>query len=199
MSYDCVVIGASAGGLRAVERLLGEIPASEILVPLVLVLHLPKSLKVDFTSVLCKKSTLKVLESLEKQRPLAGGLYVAPAGYHLLFENDGTFALSVDEPVNWARPSIDVLFETAAHTFGERLIGVVLTGANSDGALGLQAIKRSGGLAIVQDPETADVPTMPEAALEACAPDYLLSPEDIGRLLSLRALAPTDLRELEHV
>ena len=109
---------------------------------------------------------------------------MAPPNYHLLIEPDQTFTLTIDERVNYARPSIDVLFETAAEVFREHLIGIILTGANNDGSHGLKRIKELGGMAIVQDPETAEVDSMPKAAVAACAVDHVLSLEEISAFLN---------------
>ena len=120
----------------------------------------------------------------EKECILPGVIYLAPPGYHLMIEEDKTFSLSVDSPVNFARPSIDVLFETEADAYGARLVGVILTGANSDGSRGLKKIKDSGGLVLVQDPESAEAATMPRAAVEGTEVDYVLPLEEIGPFLN---------------
>jgi two-component system chemotaxis response regulator CheB len=110
-------------------------------------------------------------------------VYVAPPNYHLLIEDDGTFSMSVEGAVNYARPSVDVVFESAAEVYGQGLIGVILTGANKDGSLGLKKIKEAGGLVIVQTPETSEAADMPRAAIAAVNPDYVLPLEKIGPLL----------------
>jgi len=110
-------------------------------------------------------------------------VYIAPANYHLMIENNKTFSLTIDEYVNFARPSIDVLFESAADAYKNKLIGIVLTGSNNDGAKGIKRVKEYGGLAIVQDPETAESPTMPASAIAAVQPDYILSLEKIVQFL----------------
>ena len=114
-------------------------------------------------------------------------IYIAPPNYHLLVEADRTFSLSIDEPVNYARPSIDVLFETAADVYKTNLIGVILTGANTDGSHGLKRIKETGGLSVVQDPSTAEADTMPRAAIAAVDVDYVLPLEEIGKVLTMLA------------
>ncbi|MFH1489659.1 MAG: chemotaxis protein CheB, partial [Pseudomonadota bacterium] len=131
-----------------------------------------------------ERCELKVKQADEKEDILSGVIYLAPPGYHLMVEEDRTFSLSVDEPVNFARPSIDVLFETAAEVYGEKLVGVVLTGASADGSHGLKRVKESGGLAVVQDPETAEVGIMPRAAVDASEVDYILPLEEIGPFLN---------------
>ncbi len=129
------------------------------------------------------KCRLKVKEAEEKEALAAGHVYVAPANYHLLVEKDRTLALSTEDKVNYSRPSIDVLFESAAEVFGRELAGVVLTGGNSDGTRGLRRIKSRGGLALVQDPASAEAPTMPQAAIDNCNVDHILSLADLARAL----------------
>ena len=130
---------------------------------------------------------LTVKEADEKEHLEAGIVYLAPPNYHLMVEKDKTLSLTVDERFNYSRPSIDILFESAAEVFGPQLIGVVLTGANSDGSYGLKTIKAAGGLVVVEDPATAEVKTMPQAALDMLFPDYVadhvLPLEKIGPLL----------------
>jgi two-component system chemotaxis response regulator CheB len=180
--FEAAVIGVSAGGMQALRTILSAIPETY---PLSIVIVQHRGVRSDDYLVralndLCA-ITVKEAEDKEGMRPRVA--YIAPADYHLLVEPDRTFSLSVDEKVHYARPSIDVLFESAAETFASKLIGVILTGANSDGAQGLRAIKQHGGLAIVQDPETAEAASMPRAALRATAVDHVASLERIGALL----------------
>ena len=126
---------------------------------------------------------LAVKEARDKEAIEAGNIYFAPPNYHLLINDDKTFSLSIDDKVNYARPSIDVLFESAVDVYAPWLVGLILTGANNDGAEGLRLIKESGGLAIVQDPQTAESGYMPKAALEATRVDYVLPLQEIGKLL----------------
>jgi len=130
------------------------------------------------------KSDVSVKVADDKERPLPGKVYLAPANYHLMVEPDRTLSLSVDERVNHARPAIDVLFESAAEAYGESLAGLVMTGASSDGSRGLRTIKRHGGLTIVQDPKTAEVSIMPQAAMAATTIDYVTPLKALGRLLT---------------
>lgn len=183
MTKKIIVIGASAGGLSAVDEVLASLSA-DYSHPIVLVLHLKQEARIDFAQLFARRCKLKVMEADEKQRPAAGCLYVAPPGYHLLFEDDRTFALSVDDLVNWARPSIDVLFETAAEVFTKDLVGIILTGANHDGALGLRRVQEHGGVTVVQEPQSAEFPAMPNAALSLLSPDHVLTPSAIGELLA---------------
>ncbi len=183
MPYRAIVIGASAGGPAALAQVLAQLPADYAL-PVLVVQHVhpqQESVTLVYPPGCC---ALQLKEADEKEPIQSGFVYFAPPNYHLLVEDDYTLALSTDERVNYARPSIDVLFESAAHVFGPSLVGIILSGANQDGAAGLGAVKRRGGLAIVQDPATAEVPQMPNAALAATPVDYVLSPEAIGRLLS---------------
>lgn len=182
MTVAAVVVGASAGGIAATRALLHELPA-ELPCPVLLVQHIQAHPALDF-AVVYAGSRLAVREAEDKMVTASGTLYVAPAGYHLLVERDGTLSLSVDEPVSYARPSIDVLFESAAETYAERLVAVVLTGANADGAAGVVAVKRRGGKAFIQDPQTAEVRTMPEAAIARVAPDLIGSPAVLGRAIA---------------
>jgi two-component system chemotaxis response regulator CheB len=180
MRFEIVVIGASAGGLKALQTLLGTLPAT-FLLPIVIVQHRSADTADLLRPMLQRYSALPVSEPEDKQGILPGRVYLAPADYHLLVE-PGHFTLSLEEPVWSARPAIDVLFESAADAYGERTIGVILTGANRDGARGLAAIKRRGGLAIVQDPATATNPAMPTAA--SAGADRILPLLEIGPFLN---------------
>ena len=182
MQYEAVVIGVSAGGIEALKEILSPLPASFPL-PIAIVQH--RDLRSDgfLAEYLNRLSGLVVSEAEDKEPLCPGHAYLAPAGYHLLIESDRTFSLSVDPRVNYSCPSVDVLFESAADAFADSLIGIVLTGANTDGAKGLKAIKARRGLAIVQNPETAQAAAMPRAALEATAVDYMVDLQDIAPLL----------------
>lgn len=185
--YDAVVIGGSAGAIQALPALLGQLPA-DFALPVTLVLHRLEGVGGHLAQYLDRHCALPVVEAEDKQ-PLQGGhVYLAPAGYHLLLEQQRHFSLSVDGRISYSRPSIDVLFESAADVYAERLVGVILTGANSDGSAGLARLKAAGGLAIVQDPETAMADFMPRAALKATQADQILSLQGIASLLS--RLAP---------
>ena len=180
--YDLVAVGASWGGLDAVSGLLETLP-DEIDVPIVLVQHRSAdSMRRGLEDLLDLRTSRTVCEAGDKQRIEPRHVYVAPPDYHLLVE-DGSLALSVDERVQYARPSIDVLFETVADTYAERAIGIVLTGANEDGAAGLARIKERGGVAIVQDPNDALRATMPAAAIAATSADAIIPLAEIGPFL----------------
>lgn len=164
MEPALVVVGASAGGLNALQLLVGGLP-SDWAMALAIVQHRSRE-----SHALCELlqdvSALPIIEVNDKEEIAVGRVFLAPPDYHMLVE-DEHFSLSVDAPERWSRPSIDVLFESAADAFGDRVVGVVLTGANSDGSRGLRRIVDSGGQAVVQDPTTAEVRVMPEAARRA--------------------------------
>lgn len=162
-----MVIGASAGAVEALSVILPALPASFSL-PIVVVVHVPSDRRSIMADLFGAKCQLAVREAEDKE-PLSGGtVYFAPPDYHLLIEADKSLSLSNEEPVLFSRPSIDVLFESAADAFGPELLAIVLTGANQDGARGLSAVTDAGGIAIVQDPKAAFASAMPEAALAMC-------------------------------
>ncbi|HJZ50438.1 MAG TPA: chemotaxis protein CheB [Roseiflexaceae bacterium] len=171
--YDIIVIGASLGGLRAMSVLLPGLPA-DFPLPIVLVQHRHVDPNGSLSAVLQRWSALAVEEVEDKQEIRSGRVYLAPSDYHLLVE-PGSFALSTEAPVAYARPSIDVLFESAASAYGERSVGVILTGANDDGSRGLLRLKQCGGLALVQEPATAECAVMPAAAIAAVRVDHILA------------------------
>lgn len=179
---EAVVIGTSAGGLAALSVLVAGLEATFRL-PLLVVQHIPSGVPTQLAEIFQRKTGLHVKEADEKEAVRGGTLYFAAPGYHLLVEQDTSLSLSQDDSVHFSRPSIDVLFESAADAWGERVAGILLTGANEDGAAGLEAIHRAGGLTIVQDPDEAEVDSMPRAALQRFAPDYILPLRDIHRLL----------------
>ncbi len=187
--YQIIVIGGSAGAMTVLVELLPNFPA-DFPVPIVIAVHLHPRQDDAHIERLASQCALRVKEADEKEPIVAGAIYLAPPNYHLLIESDRTFSLSIDERVNYARPSIDVLFETAAQVYGPQTVGIVLTGANNDGANGLRLIKERGGLAIVQDPRTAESTFMPQAALEATTVDHTLSVPEISKLL-LRIVQPS--------
>ena len=177
-----VAVGTSLGGLNALIELLKHLPAT-MPVPIVVVQHRSAAADSGLAELLQDHTALAVEEAEDKQPMSPGRVYLAPADYHLLIEERGQLALSTDAPVRSARPSIDVLFETAADAYGPELVGVLLTGASADGAEGLAAIKARGGRAIVQDPASAECATMPAAGLSATPVDYVVPLEAIGGYL----------------
>jgi two-component system, chemotaxis family, protein-glutamate methylesterase/glutaminase len=177
-----VAIGASAGGVQALLQILPALPADYPFAVLVVV-HVPPDRDNALVPLLEGKCKVAVKEAEDKEPIRAGVVYFAPSDYHLLLEADGSLSLSSDELVNLSRPSIDVLFESAADAFGPALTGVVLTGANDDGALGLRAVADAGGRAIVEDPASAYAAAMPAAASHACPQAKVLSLENLTSYL----------------
>jgi two-component system chemotaxis response regulator CheB len=181
--YEAVVIGVSSGGVEALNILLSSL-SEEFALAVIIVQHQHPHSNDFLARNLHEKCRITVKQAEEKEPIEPGVVYIAPPNYHLLIEDDKTFSLSVAKRVNYARPSIDVLFETAADVYRGELIGIILTGANNDGSQGLKKIKARGGLAVVQDPKTAEVDSMPKAAIEATSVDYVLSLQEMGFLLN---------------
>jgi two-component system chemotaxis response regulator CheB len=182
MAGRIVVVGVSKGGLRALEVLLGALPA-DFPWPVVICQHRAPDRSAPLEELLRRYTRLKVVEAEDKMEIAPGRVYLAPPDYHLLVERDGCLSLSVEAPISWARPSVDVLFESAADAFGAAVIAVILTGANNDGAAGAAAVKARGGMVIVQNPETAESPAMPQAAIAVPIPEIILPLDEIGPYL----------------
>ncbi len=180
---DGVVIGASAGGVEALAEILPALPRG-FLPSLFIVLHLPRERPSLLVEIFKNRCLVPVREAEDKEPAEPGTVYFAPPDYHLLIEKNRQIALSADEPVHFSRPSIDVLFESAADAYGERLLGIILTGGNEDGAAGLQAVHRAGGVTVVQRPDNAKVPLMIVSALQRGPADFVLSLREIAELLS---------------
>ena len=161
-----IVIGASLGGVTALEALCAALPANYS-AAVAVVQHVGGRRQSSLASLLGRRAVVPVVEVEDKLPLRPGVVHVAPAGYHLLVDSTETFALSVDDPVNFSRPSIDVLFESAAETFRDRVTGVILTGSNADGARGVARVQAAGGGVLVQDPDEAEAPRMPRAAIQA--------------------------------
>jgi two-component system chemotaxis response regulator CheB len=181
-SYSAIVIGASAGGLYVMIDILKLLPAN-FSIPVIVVQHRSKDERSLLEEVLQQKCKVRIKQADEKEKIQPGTVYFAPPDYHLLIENDGTFSLSCDPPVNYSRPSIDVLFETAADVYKDRLLAIILTGANKDGSYGIKKIASMGGTTIAQSPETADYPEMPKGAISTGYVQHVLDPEAIGQFL----------------
>ena len=177
-NIDAVVVGASAGGVEILSALLSSLPA-RCPVAFCVVLHIPRERPSLLPEVFGVRCALPVKEAEDKEPVQPGTVYFAPPDYHLLIDRGPALALSSDEPVHFSRPSIDVLFESAADIYGERLLGLILTGANQDGAAGLAAIGRAGGRTVVQDPDSAAVAYLPRAALQQGPVDFILSPAQL--------------------
>lgn len=188
---DAIVIGASAGGVEALSILLPALSAG-LRAPLIIVLHLPRERPSLLAGIFAPKCALQVKEAEDKMRVEPGTVYFAPPDYHLLIDEGPQLALSIDELVHFSRPSIDVLFESAADIYAERLMGIILTGANDDGAAGLAAVHRAGGVTLVQEPGSAQAPLMALAALKRTAADFVLPLEEIASLLNV--LAPAEAK-----
>jgi len=181
---EALVIGGSAGGVDALLTLVPALPACFSL-PVVCILHLPADRESRLAQLLGYRAALPVREAADKQPIVAGTVYLATPGYHLSVERDRSFSLSCEPPVHFARPAIDVLMESSADAYGDGLAGILLTGANHDGAAGMERIRQCGGLTVVQDPRDAQVPVMPQHAIRRCAPHLVLPLAEIGALLPL--------------
>ena len=180
---DAVVIGTSAGGIQALSPLLSALPRG-LSVPVFVVIHLPREFPSVLVDIFQPKCAVAVRDAVDKERVEGGVVYFAPPDYHLLVDPDGpSISLSSDEPLNFSRPAIDVLFETAADVYRDGLMGIVLTGGNHDGAAGLRLIGSLGGSTLVQDPEDAYATAMPRAAIELGAVDRVLSLDQIADVL----------------
>ena len=183
MAYELIAIGGSWGGMRALGIVLGALPAG-FEIPMVVAQHRPVTTGDEMLEhVLARTTELEVMTATDKEPLEPGRVYVAPADYHLLVER-GHVALSTDAPVEFSRPSIDVLFESAADVYGPQVVGVLLTGANQDGAAGLERIAAAGGFTVAQDPETAERSEMPRAAVERGAVRRVLPLDRIGPFLA---------------
>lgn len=182
LRYKAVVVGSSAGGINALIKVLSVLPA-DFPIPIIVVQHLHPESGHHLANILSAKSALKIKQADEKELIKQGWVYLAPPNYHLLIEEDFTFSFSLDAPVNYSRPSIDVLFESAIYAYRQHLIGIILTGANNDGSRGVKKIKEQGGFVIVQDPNTAEADTMPKAAISMTTIDKILPLQEIGLFL----------------
>jgi two-component system chemotaxis response regulator CheB len=179
---QAVVIGASAGALEALSIILPSLPRQYSL-PVMVVVHVPPDKTSILADLFAEKCDIRVVEAEDKEPVCNGTAYFAPPGYHLLVEMDKTLSLSNDQPVLYSRPSVDVLFESAADAYGAALIAIILTGANQDGANGMKAVVKAGGRAIIQRPDEAYASMMPEAAMALCPTAYVLSLEEIASYL----------------
>ncbi len=177
--YQVVVIGASAGGIKALMSILSALP-SNFPLPILIVQHLHPESDSYLVQMLDARCGLRVKQADEKEAITVGNVYLAPPNYHLLIEEDKTLSLTIDARVNFSRPAIDVLFETAVYAYHDTVIGIMLTGANHDGSEGIKRIKQSGGYVIVQDPATAEADAMPRAAIAATKVDKILPLDQIG-------------------
>ena len=182
MQYKAVIIGGSAGSFQVVTKILSSLP-NNFPLPVFLCLHRLKHVRSGFVEALSIKAQLPVIEPNDKFHIKAGQIYLAPANYHMFFELGNKISLSTEEPVNHSRPSIDLSFASAAYSFKSKLVGVILSGANKDGAYGLKRVKDNGGLTIVQDPKECQVKTMTTASLKATQVDHILTTNKIIDIL----------------
>ena len=182
MKYDAIVIGVSAGGLVALVKLLQQLPPY-FPIPVIIVQHRSKEERTLLEEVMQSKCSVRIKQADEKEKIKSGVVYFAPADYHLLIESDRSFSLTYDERVNYSRPSIDVLFETAAAVYKNRLLGIILTGANKDGTEGIKMIGRHGGATVAQEPRTAAFPEMPQAAIDTGYVQYVMNLDEIRDLI----------------
>jgi len=180
--FEAVVIGASAGGVQALTIVLQALPR-EFPLPIIVVQHVHPHSGHYLATLLDSKCSIQVKQADEKEMIQAGVAYIAPPNYHLLIEQDRSFSLSLEGPVNYSRPAVDVLFDSACDAYRDKLIGIILTGANHDGSQGLKRIKQRGGYVMVQDPATADAEVMPKAAIAATSVDNILPLEQLGPFL----------------
>ena len=186
MSYKAIIIGGSAGSFQVITKIISSLPANYPL-PIVLCLHRLKHVRSGFVEALSIKANMPIVEPNDKDSLKTGKIYLAPANYHLYIELGNKFALSTEEPVNHSRPSIDLSFFSAAYNYKRKLIGIILSGANKDGAMGLKSVKDNGGLTIVQDPNECQVSTMTLASMKATNVDHVFNTERIIKfLLSLK-------------
>lgn len=182
--FEAVVIGGSAGGVGALVTLLPALPAGYRL-PVICILHMPGDRASRLAELFDERLPMPVREAADKEEIVPGTVYFAGPGYHLSVERDRTFSLSCEPPVHFARPAIDVLMESGADAYGTGLVGILLTGANHDGADGMAHIRARGGFTVVQDPADAQVATMPEAAIERSHPNLILPLARIHALLPM--------------
>ena len=182
ISYKAVVIGGSAGSFQGITKILANLP-DDFELPIIMCLHRLKHVRNGFVEALSLKSIKPVVEPHDKEQIKRNKVYLAPANYHLSIELGNTFALSTEEMVNNSRPSIDITLSTASYVYKNKLIGILLSGANRDGAKGMEKISERGGLTIVQNPEECMISTMPNAAINACEINYVLNVEEIINFL----------------
>ena len=178
-----VVVGASAGGVSALRQIVGALPP-KLGIPVLVVQHVPRDRPSLLSTLLAQVTSLPVVEAHDKMEMLPGRIYIAPPDYHLLVEDPLSLALSVDEPVLFSRPSIDVLFDSASHVFGPELLAILLTGASADGTQGVASVRAAGGCVWIQDPGDAESPFMPSSALAHAGADAVLTLDAMAHRLN---------------
>ena len=182
-SIELLVIAGSAGSLDVILKMLPHLDGT-LNFPIIIVLHRKASYDSSLADLLTTRTTLRVVEAEEKDQLQRGVIYLAPADYHLLVENDRSLSLDYSEKIQYSRPCIDVTFETAAEVYKDRAAAILLSGANADGARGLKMIKQAGGITAVQNPATAEVSFMPNQALQTAKVDYILEVEEIAYFIN---------------
>lgn len=176
--YKAIVIGGSAGSFQAVLHILESLPKNFSL-PIILALHRLKHVRSGLAESVSLTSHKRIIEPYDKQKIEMNSIYIAPSNYHLLVDFDSTFSLSTEDAVEFSRPSIDVLFASAAQVYKDQLIAILLSGANKDGAQGMKVVKQCGGTVIIQDPKEAEVSIMPKSVIDIVRPDIIMETEDI--------------------
>jgi len=180
---EAIVVGVSAGGMKLIPKLISCLDTN-LKFPMIFVQHLHPEQTEYFIEYFQKDTTIKIVSISDKEILAPGTIYFAPPDYHVLIDDKQTLSLAIDEKVNFSRPSIDLLFDSAADVFGRNLIGILLTGANHDGAQGLHKIKSLGGITIVQSPDSAEFPAMPQSAIDLFEPDYILEVSEIAEIIN---------------
>jgi two-component system chemotaxis response regulator CheB len=180
---QALVIGGSAGSMGVIIKILQAVKI-DLAIAIIIVIHRKSNSTTGLAELFSHKCVVEVTEAEEKEEIKPGRVYLAPANYHLLIETDGTFSLDSSEKIQFSRPSIDVTFETAADAYGQHVAGLLLSGANSDGSFGLLSIANSGGLTIVQNPDSAEVDFMPRAAIYKTVVDYVISADDLPEFVN---------------
>ncbi len=180
---EALIIGGSAGSLEVILQMLPKLRKA-LSFAIIIVIHRKSSLDSTLTGLLSSRTILPVKEAEEKEPILPGNIYIAPADYHLLIESDRSFSLDFSEKILYSRPAIDATFQTAADVYRQHLAGVLLSGANADGASGLLSIQKAGGITLVQDPADAEINYMPNQALARLRPDYILSKSNLAEFIN---------------
>ena len=176
--YKAIVIGGSAGSFPVITKILSQLP-EDFNIPIIMAMHRLKHIRHGFVEALSIKSTKKIVEPEDKEGIKRGGIYLAPANYHMCVELGNFISLSTEPMVNNSRPAIDLTFDTASYNYKDKLIGIILSGANKDGAQGMKMVKERGGLTIIQDPKECVIDTMPTSAKNVTEIDYILSTDEI--------------------
>jgi len=180
--YSAIIIGGSAGSFKIISQVISSLQA-DFPIPVIICVHRLRNVKTGIISALSNNSSIRIVEPYDKDPVEPETVYIAPANYHLLIEQGSYFSMATSRPVNHSRPSIDILMKSAAEVYADRVLGILISGANSDGAEGMMAIHRSGGTTLVQDPAEADIPSMPEAAIDSFKPDYVINADKIIKFI----------------